>query len=714
MKELVAIIVLNRDQAGFTRDCLHSLQRLEYPQFHIVVVDNGSTDDALRGVARDFPQVDFLWLDQNLGVAGGRNAGLRHALQWQPGYILFLDNDTLVAPDFLTRLVTRIQSDERIAAVQPKIYFADPPNRICTVGGKLYPRISHYRSRGSGEQDRGQYDEPAEIDWLSGCAALARARVFHQLGLLDETYSPYCHEDVDWSLRLRRAGYRLMVEPSAVLWHRVSSRPQTNPAKFMNQVRGYILLLRFHTRRFDIPLSVIWLSWHVARRYILPAFVRHDSQLLAGVFQGVRGGFAQELLPIEMPSCANLSTRTGEMQNTRYGRRRKKIFLLGVLGPLDSGPTRVYASLLKSQFARQFEIRFLDVRLTRDVTDFERLRPQKFLNLLRHLLRATYWLSRERYHAACIPLATNRNAFLKDSLFIWLAAFFGVPVVVFEHGTGIPGLHERSGRFVRWFMRTTLKQADRCIVLGDRLRFNFEPFLPAERIAAVHLGIDVATPNGQRSNGRGKGDVLTVLYLSTLLRVKGLGVLLQSLPHVLRVRKNLHCVVAGAWGRDSKELKAWVSQFLASERLENIVSFVGPVQDDYKSDLFGQADIFVFPTLVDSYGIVLLEALRAGLPIVATNVGAGPEIVRDGINGLICEKGSPEDLAEKILYLAEHPELRQQMHQNNLERFRHFFTVEHFASRMIAVFESLAVGDRANSQGTSLHIPKEGVREEFH
>lgn len=309
MNALVAVIVLNRNQAGYTRDCLASLQHVDYPHCRIVVVDNGSSDDSLRRVAQGFTGVNFLWLKENLGVAGGRNAGLREALQWQPEYVLFLDNDTLVAPDFLTRLVALMRADTRIGAVQPKIYFADLPQRICSVGGRLYPRISHYRHPGSGKIDSGEFREPAEIDLVSGCASLARARVFHEVGLLDAGYSPYGPEDVDWSLRLRNAGYRLMVEPSAVVWHRVSSRPQESPDKVKNLAKGHVLFLRIHAKLFDLPLSIAWVSLHVSRRHLFPALVRRDWASAAAVFQGICEGLKQERRPIELvPDASQLTT----------------------------------------------------------------------------------------------------------------------------------------------------------------------------------------------------------------------------------------------------------------------------------------------------------------------------------------------------------------------------------------------------------------------
>jgi hypothetical protein len=689
MNDLVAIIVLNRNQAGYTRDCLASLREIDYSNYRVLVVDNGSTDVSLRSAAQEFPFVTFLWLKENLGVAGGRNAGLRHALQWQPEYVLFLDNDTVVAPDFLTRLVARLKADQRIGAAQPKIYFADPPQRICSVGGKLYPRISYYRHPRSGEIDSGQFRQPAETDLVSGCASLARARVFHEVGLLDETYSPYGPEDVDWSLRLRSAGYRLMAEPSAVVWHRVSSPPQGSPDKVKNVARGHILFLRFHTKLLDLPLSVLWISFHMARQYIFPALVHRDWALAVGVFHGIWEGLNQKRRRIELFLDSAQSTAVTAAPRDPSARRVNKILLAGVLGPFDSGPTRVYETLLKSHFTERFKVRFLDLQFASDIADFGRLRLQKFFRLLWYLLRTAYWLLRESYDAFCVPLATNRNAFLKDSLFVWLGVIFGIPVVILEHGTNIPALYQRSGRIVRGFMRATLRRATRCIVLADCLKFNFEPFLPANRVTSAYLGINQVATNGRPASSGSHDGKLTLLFLSTLLESKGLPVFLQSLPRVLRDRDNPRCVVAGGWGWDSERVKAWVTQFLSHGHLEGTVSFVGPVKGAEKEELLNAADIYVCPTLVDTAPLVVLEAMRAGLPIVATNVGAIPELVVDGVNGLICEKGNPEDLAEKILYLVERPALRQHIRQNNLERFEKLFTTEKFADRMIGIFESV-------------------------
>lgn len=689
LDKTVAIVILNHNQTEYTRDCLTSLQQIDYSSFRILVVDNGSADGSLCQVAQSFPRVEFLWLKENLGVAGGRNAGLREVLRSEPEYVLFLDNDTLVAADFLTRLVTRMDTDPSIGAVQPKIYFADPPTRVCSVGGKLYPRISHYQHPGSGHCDSPKLQDSAEIDIVSGCAGLMRTEVFDKIGLLDESYSPYCHEDVDWGVRVKKAGYRLVVEPAAKVWHRISTQPRASAEKLRYLAKGHVLFIRFHTRFYDLPASILWVSLHIGRRYLYPVVVRNDWKSVAAVFGGIWAGVRQKHLPIEWPPTTGPVASSEEQSRASSPSPERRIFLVGVLGPFDSGPTRVYETLLKSHFVDHFQVRFLDLQFARNVADFERVRPQKFLRLLWYLLQTTYWLARERYDALCIHLSTNRNAFLKDSLFAWLGFLFGVPVVVLEHGTNIPALYQKSGRVVRWFMNATLRRVARCIVLAECLKFNFEPFLPAERIVSAYLGIDSVASAGALSEMTDTSDQVTVLYLSTLLESKGILVLLRALHKILSKYNNVRVVVAGGWGWDSTKVKAEVEHFLCQEKYANAVSFIGSVQGNEKLRILRTANVFVHPTLVDTAPLVLLEAMRAGLPIVATDVGAIPEIVPDGVNGLICEKGNPDDLAQKILYLVGRPTLRQQMSQESLERFKNLFTAEKFAGRMIEVFESV-------------------------
>lgn len=161
-------------------------------------------------------------MPQNLRFAGGSNAGLRYGLDHGGELFLLLNNDTTVAEGFLSAMVTRIQTDPLIGMVAPKIYYQDQPERIWFAGGTISMWTGTMKHIGIRETDTGQYDLSLDIDYASGCCVLTKREVIEQIGMLDESFHMYA-EDADWSQRVRRAGYRIVFEPQAKIWHKLSS-----------------------------------------------------------------------------------------------------------------------------------------------------------------------------------------------------------------------------------------------------------------------------------------------------------------------------------------------------------------------------------------------------------------------------------------------------------------------------------------------------------
>jgi len=132
----VTIIVLNWNGGQDTLACLESLAQLDYPEFGVLVVDNGSTDGSLQAVQERFPEIPIIETGENLGYAGGSNVGLRWALDHGADYALLLNNDTVVAPDFLRLLVEAVGADPRIGIAGPTICYYDRPEVIWSAGGE--------------------------------------------------------------------------------------------------------------------------------------------------------------------------------------------------------------------------------------------------------------------------------------------------------------------------------------------------------------------------------------------------------------------------------------------------------------------------------------------------------------------------------------------------------------------------------------------------
>ena len=217
----VAAVVLSYQGRDVTLQALESLSRVEYEPLRLVVADNGSTDGTKEAVEARFPDVAVVRTDENRGPAGGVNLGLRWALERDFDYVLVLNNDIEVAPDFVTQLVRVAESDSSIGIVGPKGYFHEDRNRIWSAGGILRFKESVTRERGHRELDRGQYDRDGEIPYVNGCAMLVKRAVFEEVGLWDPLYF-LSVEDADFCMRAKRAGWRCWYAHRARLWHMVS------------------------------------------------------------------------------------------------------------------------------------------------------------------------------------------------------------------------------------------------------------------------------------------------------------------------------------------------------------------------------------------------------------------------------------------------------------------------------------------------------------
>jgi GT2 family glycosyltransferase len=218
----IAIILLNWNGWQDTIECVESCRTLSYPNYRILLVDNGSTDDSEAILRERFPDIEFIQTGANLGFAGGNNVGIRHALAQGADYVWLLNNDTVVDTGALSALVQMAEGDNQVGMVGSKIVYHGNPHMIWYAGAVLdseRPYRPHHR--GLNEDDRGQYDETCPTGYITGCSLLARREMMAAVGLLDEDLFLY-FEDVDWSARARAAGWKLMYCPESLVYHKVS------------------------------------------------------------------------------------------------------------------------------------------------------------------------------------------------------------------------------------------------------------------------------------------------------------------------------------------------------------------------------------------------------------------------------------------------------------------------------------------------------------
>jgi GT2 family glycosyltransferase len=213
---LVSIISINYNQARVTCELIESLKKVHYPKIEIIIVDNASSEDPSSIAA--YPEVQLLRSNSNLGFSGGNNLGIRAA---KGSYLLFLNNDTEVEPDFLEPLVTLMESNKAIGMVTPKIvYFGT--NIIQYAGShSINPFTGRGKKIGSMEVDNGQYNDVRETSLGHGAALMVSRKLIQSIGLMPELFFLY-YEEHDWCEKAKRAGFKIYYSGVTKIYHKES------------------------------------------------------------------------------------------------------------------------------------------------------------------------------------------------------------------------------------------------------------------------------------------------------------------------------------------------------------------------------------------------------------------------------------------------------------------------------------------------------------
>ncbi len=288
----VSIIILNWNSYEVTRDCLHSLRKIDYRNYEVLIVDNGSVDSSADQLQREFPEVRMVRNAQNLGFTGGNNVGMRDALSRGADYLLLLNNDTIVAPDFLSKLVAVAEGQPTVGMINPKIYYYEPPDRIWYAGGQYEPWRTFPKHFGLRQRDVGLYNQKREVSFITGCALLIKAEVVRKIGLLDEIFF-LSFEDADWSIRALEAGYKGVYVPESVIWHRdsyVTEKSLGLARREFYNMRNTVLCARKHILPKQVPLFILSLGKYIAYGTVRSLFAA-DWKRVAALYHGAWTGW---------------------------------------------------------------------------------------------------------------------------------------------------------------------------------------------------------------------------------------------------------------------------------------------------------------------------------------------------------------------------------------------------------------------------------------
>ncbi len=275
----VAIILINWNSFKYTNDCLNSLSEIDYENKRVIVVDNNSNDTSLRELKAIHQWVDYVENDDNLGFTGGNNEGIKYALDKGIDYLLLLNNDTLVESNFLSELIPFFQ-DPSIGAVQPKIFYEHDRQLIWNAGGRFNKVFMISPTIGLDKRDSEVYNNDMSVDWITGCAFLVRADVVEKIGLTSDVYFYGCYDDVDWSLRIKKAGYKLWYCPKSVVYHAVGMAMKSDEPSKEGVLKPFFHYLANRNHIFFVRRHVKPLFWFTAYAYQVVKFFGYSGYFL--------------------------------------------------------------------------------------------------------------------------------------------------------------------------------------------------------------------------------------------------------------------------------------------------------------------------------------------------------------------------------------------------------------------------------------------------
>jgi glycosyltransferase involved in cell wall biosynthesis len=280
-------------------------------------------------------------------------------------------------------------------------------------------------------------------------------------------------------------------------------------------------------------------------------------------------------------------------------------------------------------------------------------------------------------------LSSRPLGLLAELPFVLWARILHIPYVLYLHTRGFGRLYSRSLLF-REIIRQMFRPALACLVLGDRLGQEIQAFFPG-KIFILPNCIEEPEPAGRAP----ASSTIRVLFLSNIHENKGIRTLMAAIPKVIGLAPDVLFVLAGPW--QDRSIEKEVLEFVERHGIRDSVLRTGPVFGKDKENLLAGSDIFVFPSHypLEAMSLVVLEAMRAGLPVITSDIGSLPEVVIDGKTGFVIPPRDPERLAEKIVRLAKDPELRRRMGQESRQRFLTHFSSAVYKKRVGQILEEL-------------------------
>lgn len=350
-------------------------------------------------------------------------------------------------------------------------------------------------------------------------------------------------------------------------------------------------------------------------------------------------------------------------------------------------PPPVHGSAVMSQYIKDnklineaFYCDYINLSTSRRIDEIGKSNPIKIWRLFTALMLLIWKLVTKRYDLCYLAITCHGIGFLKDVPFVLLCKVFGQNVVIHQHNKGMSMDVDRWP--YSWLMPLAYKNI-KVILLSQRLYPDVEKVVPKENVYICPNGIPVVD---YEYKGR-DNEVPHLLFLSNLMESKGVFALLDALKIL---KGNGYPFICDFVGGETNEIDRVLFEKEVDKRdLRQLVSYRGRKLSEEKWKYLSDADVFVFPTYYpnECFPLVLLEAMQFGLPIVTTDEGGIPDMIEDGVNGLICKKGDAKSLALCLEKLIDDEHLRRDMGNLGYQKYKKEYTLDCFEERLLGILK---------------------------
>jgi len=281
----ISIVILNYNGGQDLSECIESVMKIDYPNYEVIVVDNGSTDNSISNIRERFPRIKIIENKHNLGFPAGNNVGIRESTT---PYVLLLNDDVVVGRDILKDLLSAIKVYPQAGVIGPAILYYKDPEYIWAAGGKI--SLFGYTSHIDKGRKSDTYDIPRYVDYITGCAVLIKREVIDSIGLLDPDYFLY-FDDADYCYRAKRAGFKCLYIPPPTVRHKTGDEWITNPTQAYHYMKNAFVFAKKNlvgVKKFIFIASQVVLLFP----YYSIKLIGKDTIIFRSLVKGLKDGIS--------------------------------------------------------------------------------------------------------------------------------------------------------------------------------------------------------------------------------------------------------------------------------------------------------------------------------------------------------------------------------------------------------------------------------------